>query len=509
MSLKQKYVLGEPVPNNPHAVVSNVPTLADVCAYEEHADYVVSAMKQGYPRFVQHAWVNQLIETVVKNLALEASYAVLVQKNTRMQSFVKGLGDCIHCRSLSKEDYGMSMDLVFLDTSDGDKASVIHALKLFIQHTGYSISSRMAEKALSHLGELQSSLVEVDQSAIESARTEAYESVADLSSVKSKESIMLTSSGMNAFYSAFKAMQATQLARGKTKWLQLGWVYVDSGNILQKYLSPEETLSVHYDILDTEAIVAKIEAMGDALSVVVLECPTNPFCQIADLKFVAECVHRHGGLLLIDPSIVSLYNIDCFPYADVLVTSLTKYAAHTGDVMAGAILFNEASPVYLELKKQGIEYTLPLDDLDMLALNKTLQSAESHVQTMNSNCRALVDFLKSHSKIKKVFSVQENKHHKKYLKHEQAYGSIISIELYEEIKDFYDTIQFVKGPSFGTQFTIICPYFYLAHYELVQDKSTSGLLYQLGIDRNLIRISVGCEPIEIIIAEFSRVLESI
>lgn len=509
MSLKQKYVLGEPVPNNPHAVVSNVPTLADVCAYEELADYVVSAMKQGYPRFVQHAWVNQLIETVVKNLALEASYAVLVQKNTRMQSFVKGLGDGIYCRSLSKEDYGVSMDLVFLDTSDGDKTSVIRALKSFIQHTGYSISSRMAEKALSHLGELQSSLVEVDQSAIESARTEAYESVADLSSVKSKESIMLTSSGMNAFYSAFKAMQATQLARGKTKWLQLGWVYVDSGNILQKYLSSEETLSVHYDILDTEAIVAKIEAMGDALSVVVLECPTNPFCQIADLKLIAECVHRHGGLLLIDPSIVSLYNINCFPYADVLATSLTKYAAHTGDVMAGAILFNEASPVYLELKKQGIKYTLPLGDLDILALNKTLQSAESHVQTMNSNCRALVDFLKSHSKIKKVFSVQENKHHKKYLKHEQAYGSIISIELYEEIKGFYDAIQFVKGPSFGTQFTIICPYFYLAHYELVQDKSTSGLLHQLEIDRNLIRISVGCEPIEIIIAEFSRVLESI
>ena len=163
----------------------------------------------------------------------------------------------------------------------------------------------------------------------------------------------------------------------------------------------------------------------------------------------------------------------------------------------------------MELKKLGIEYTLPLDDLDMLALNKNLQSAEYHVQKMNANCRALVDFLKSHSKIKKVFSVQENKHHQKYLKHEQAYGSIISIELYGEIKDFYDRIQFVKGPSFGTQFTIVCPYFYLAHYKLVQDKSRSGLLNQLGIDRNLIRISVGCEPIEIITAEFSRVLESI
>ena len=509
MSLKQKYALGEPVPNNPHAVVSNVPTLADVCAYEEHADHVVSAMKQGYPRFVQHAWVNQLIESVVERLALEVSYAVLLQSNAQVQSFVKNLDTGIHCRSLSEEDTGVPMDLIYLNASDEDQAEVICALKLFIQHTGCLISSRMAEKALNHLGALKTDRVEVDPLVIESARRKAHEAVADLSSVKSIESIMLTASGMNAFYSAFKAMQARQLARGRSQWLQLGWVYVDSGSILQKFLSPNERLSVHYAILDTDAIVAKIEAMGDDLSVVVLECPTNPFCQIADLELIAECVHRHGGLLLIDPSIVSLYNIDCLPYADVLVTSLTKYTAHTGDIMAGAIIFNEASDAYSELKKEGLKYALPLYDLDVLALNTTVQSAESYVQTMNANCRQLADYLKSHPKVKKVFAVQENTQQQKYLKHEHAYGSIISIELYEGIERFYDSIQFVKGPSFGTQFTIICPYFYLAHYELVQDNSANGLLNHLGMDRNLIRISVGCEPIEAMLAEFSRALDLI
>lgn len=509
MSLKQKYALGEPVPNNPHAVVSNVPTLADVCAYEEKADYVVSAMKQGYPRFVQHTWVNQLIESVVKSFALEVSYAVLLQKNQRIESFFNSLGEGVRCLPLSEAAVGVPMDLIYINASDGDKTSVIRALKLFIQHTGCLISSRMAEKALNHLGKLQTGGAEMDASMIERARCEAQDRLAELSSVKSTESVLLTSSGMNAFYSAFKAMQATQLTRARTEWLQLGWVYVDSGSILQKFLSPEETLSVHYDILDTKAILAKIEAMGDDLSVVVLECPTNPFCQIADLQLISECVHRNGGLLLIDPSIVSFYNIDCLRYADVLVTSLTKYTAHTADVMAGAIIFNEASSAYSELKKQGLEYTLPLYDLDVLALNKALQSAEISVQTMNANCLQLANFLKSHPKVRKIFAVQENVYHQKYLKHEQAYGSIISIELHEGIELFYDAIQFVKGPSFGAQFTIICPYFYLAHYQLVQDKSASGLLNQLGIDRNLIRISVGCEPIDAIIAEFTRVLELI
>ena len=506
MSLKQKYALGEPVPNSPHAVVSNVPTLEDVCAYEEKQDYVVSAMKQGYPRFVQHAWVNQLIESVVKSFELEVSYAVLLQKNQQLESFFNSLGEGVRCLPLCEATVGVPMDLIYINASDRDKTSLIRALKLFIQHTGCLIGSRMAEKALNYLGELQTVGTEIDPPMIERARIDALHRLAELSSVKSTESVLLTSSGMNAFYSAFKAIQATQLARGRNKWLQLGWVYADSGSILRKFLSPEEMLSVHYDILDTRAILKKIEAMGDDLSVVVLECPTNPFCQIADLKLIAECVHRHGGLLLIDPSIASLYNIECLTYADVLVTSLTKYSAHTGDIMAGAIIFNEEAPDYSILKKHVLEYALPLYDLDMLALKDTLQSAEFYVQTMNENSRQLTDFLKVHPKVKKVFSVQENTHRKKYLKNEQAFCSIISIELYESIEPFYNAIQFVKGPSFGTQFTIICPYFYLAHYELVRDKSASGLLNELGIDRNLIRISVGCEPIEEIIAEFTRVL---
>ena len=118
------------------------------------------------------------------------------------------------------------------------------------------------------------------------------------------------------------------------------------------------------------------------------------------------------------------------------------------------------------------------------------------------------ELLKVHPKVK-VFAVQENGYCKKYLKHDLAYGSIISIELYDSIEPFYDAIQFVKGPSFGTQFTIICPYFYLAHYDLIQDKTDSGLFNQLGIDPNLVRISVGCEPIEDLIAEFSRALDLI
>ena len=199
MASKQKYTLGEPVPNNPHAVVSNVPTLADVCAYEEHADYVVSAMQQGYPRFVQHYWVDDLINVVVKRLKLDVAFAILLQKNSQVQSFISSLDENIHCRSLSENDTGVPMNLVFLEAGDEDQISVINALKLYIQHTGCLISSRMAEKALNYLGSLQSDIVAIDNAQMNQIVCEAHENIADLSSVESKEAVKLTASGMNAF----------------------------------------------------------------------------------------------------------------------------------------------------------------------------------------------------------------------------------------------------------------------------------------------------------------------
>ena len=119
------------------------------------------------------------------------------------------------------------------------------------------------------------------------------------------------------------------------------------------------------------------------------------------------------GFLLIDPSIASLYNIDCLPYADVLVTSLTKYSGHT-EILWPVLLFLMKQCIDYLILKQVLEYALPLYDLDMLALKNTLQSAESYIQTMNTNCLQLGDFKKAHPKVK-VFAVQENGHRKKYL----------------------------------------------------------------------------------------------
>ncbi|HMW60551.1 MAG TPA: PLP-dependent transferase, partial [Leptospiraceae bacterium] len=71
---------------------------------------------------------------------------------------------------------------------------------------------------------------------------------------------------------------------------------------------------------------------------------------------------------------------------------------------------------------------------------------------------------------------------------------------------FYDRITVAKGPSFGSVFTILCPFMYLAHYDLVQSEAGRRELASLHLDPDLVRVSVGIEPIEEIIAAFAEAL---
>lgn len=79
----------------------------------------------------------------------------------------------------------------------------------------------------------------------------------------------------------------------------------------------------------------------------------------------------------------------------------------------------------------------------------------------------------------------------------------------EVLSAFYDACPLVKGPSFGTTFSILCPFMYLAHYDMVScDAGRAGLL-QRGLDPYLLRLSVGCEPLPDIIAALQAGVDAV
>jgi cystathionine gamma-synthase len=83
---------------------------------------------------------------------------------------------------------------------------------------------------------------------------------------------------------------------------------------------------------------------------------------------------------------------------------------------------------------------------------------------------------------------------------------MISFSLRGSLEAFYDRLRLPKGPSFGMRTTLICPFMYLAHYDLVTTPSGRAELAANGLDPDLLRLCVGTEPVDDIIAALGEAL---
>lgn len=495
MTSLRHYPLGETCPPSPHAVVSSLPTMGDVRGYEEREPRVLEALQSGYPRFVVHLFVRELIAFYLKREKLEGRAAVLLPGRRATRDLVDFIG-----RGVTSSKVEETVYLVHFDAADRERSLRV---RKFVQHTGCGISSRQAEDLLLAHGLREARHAEAAYGG--SAQSDVEARLAGLIGCEPKD-VLVCASGMNAFYAGFRAVREAQSARGRTKWLQLGWLYLDSGCVLKEFLGGGASLDCCYDATDTETILERIRSCGDALAGVVIECPTNPLVQVADLPRLAEAVRACGGILMIDPTIASVYNVDVLPYADLLVTSLTKYAACEGDVMIGALALNSESPHYGELVLRTSSFYQPPYGRDLARLAEQMEGAPGEVIRMDANARRLADYLNAHAAVKKVHYTGYSDHFSEVAKSPGSGGAMITIELYGDIEPFYDALDLMKGPSFGTSFTLVCPFMYLAHYDLVTTEEGRGFLRSIGIDPDLIRISVGTEPIDQIIATFERAL---
>ncbi|MEC8190069.1 MAG: hypothetical protein VX033_02660, partial [Verrucomicrobiota bacterium] len=78
MSSLKHYPLGASVSNSPHSVTTCLPTIADVIGYEEKEPRVMQAMSAGYPRFLRHRWIEDLLNFYLDREGLTSPAAVLI-----------------------------------------------------------------------------------------------------------------------------------------------------------------------------------------------------------------------------------------------------------------------------------------------------------------------------------------------------------------------------------------------------------------------------------------------
>lgn len=476
--------------NNPHAVSVSLPKIQDVIDYEEGKSHVLEVMKSGYPRFFQNHFVKQLLDYIkVKNQISDEKKLIPIS-SIQAKNIIEKVFQVVF------EYIEDEFENVFLILNSNDENAKKYTD--FIRNAGLIISSRKAEAALYELQVIDKIFKEetVEEaeaiSNIKNTLTEAYGS--------SSENIVLSNCGMNALFAATEALVAVQKEFGKTKIVQLGWLYVDTMEIIER----KGNFHIQVNVFDLVQLENWLEIHHESVAVVVTEVVSNPLLQCVDLPKLYEICSRFSVKLIVDNTLATPFFVDVLPFCDVAVESLTKFACGNADLLLGAIIAKDRS-----LNALLHEYVIPPFEGEIKRLGFEILEYENRVRKVSENTILLYEYLKKQAKVLEVKSVFHTSNWENYSKIQKGNGvpGLLSIVFDKSLAFYYDKLQIAKGPSLGTEFTLAMPYVYLAHYEYLKSAEGLNQLSELGINPDLLRISVGTEPIEAIIKAFQWILE--
>ncbi len=501
MQVFEPIPLGSPIPDSPHAVSCSLPTMAAVRGYEEKDPGVISSLKTGYPRFVIHPFARRLGEELSRRHGLGSRKLWLASSRKMALALLAHLGD--PDATLFEGD-GVT-GVTHLESPElGQRA------KLYLQNIGGFLSSREAEDRLASLGLCPTPKAE--DTFPGDARSEVLRHLGPRFPGVPGSHLMLANSGMNAVHAAFSSVNAVQAPRGRTAWVQLGWLYLDTIAILKKYTAHAEDYIPFGNVMDLDGLDRLFSERAASIAGVMAEVPTNPLVQTPDLALLSALCRRHGVKLVLDPSLVSVFSADCLRHADVLVTSLTKYTGNEGDVIAGLVAVNPQGADAAALAEAATAVVDPPYSRDLARLASQIRNTEAVLAQIEETTPKVAAFLASHPAVTATYWALAAASRANYLaiaRKPGATGGVISFQVRGKLEAFYDRLRLPKGPSFGMRTTLICPFMYLAHYDLVTTEAGRGELRANGLDGDLLRLCVGTEPAEEIVGALREALAGI
>lgn len=481
--------------DNPHAVSVSFPVLQDVIAYEQGNEEAKAKMKSGYPRFFRNKYVDLLTEFVKKKFAIPSQRIILPITSVKAKGILESL-------------LGITFEFVVFEESVfllfEEKDPKLPSCIDLIRNTGCIISSRKAEETLFAHGLIESVFLEPKRDYAQAKNT-IVNTLSEAYGTSDLDSIYLTNSGVNALFAANEAVLSSQRKKGKTTIVQLGWLYVDSVELISKRCkNPYVQVNVH----DLDHLEHWLQRNYQSVAVLVTESVTNPLLHCVDLPKLYEICQRYEIKLIVDNTLGTAYGVGALSYCDVLVESLTKFACGYADVLMGLVIVKAKEK---KCQKEIEQFILPPFAEDLKRLGVEILGYESRVQTASQQVKLLETYLRGKSQVKEVFSVLHPNaiaSFKKIQKKDVVPG-LLSVVFDQNLAEYYDRLRLAKGPSLGTEFTLAMPYVYLAHYDYLTSHEGLKKLETLGLDQNLLRISVGSEPIEDIIEVFEEMFEAI
>ncbi|GMH42840.1 hypothetical protein BSKO_10759 [Bryopsis sp. KO-2023] len=306
------------------------------------------------------------------------------------------------------------------------------------------------------------------------------------------------SSGMTALVAACQLVEAGQgIVSGDD-------LYGGTSRLLQ-HIVPKQGIDVTYvDTLDLKA-VEEVLKKGN-ISLVMLESPTNPRMQICDIRAISKMAHDAGALVLVDNSIMaSVFAQPLSLGADICMTSTTKFIAGHSDVTGGMLTVRDpelGKRLYFIQNAMGLH----LGPFDCWLAMRGLKTMALRVERQAENCSKLAAFLSSHPLVKKVNypGMPDHPGHEVHFRQANSGGSLLSFTtgsleaskiIVEETKLFSITV------SFGSVVSLISLPCFMSHASV-----SAELREARGLPDDLVRISVGIEAIDDLLADLKQAM---
>lgn len=237
---------------------------------------------------------------------------------------------------------------------------------------------------------------------------------------------------------------------------------------------------------------------------VFIETPTNPMMNITDIRKMSEITKRHGILLIVDNTFLSPYLQNPLELgADIVIHSGTKYLSGHNDTLSGFVVVKDKSLAerVLYVSKTTGANLAPFDSWLLLRGIKTLGIRMDRQQT---NAARLAQWLKANPKVKKVYypSFEEHPGHDIMKSQARGFGAMLSFEMKskESALRVLNSVKLISfAESLGGVETLLTYPTLQTHPDVpVEIKERNG------ITESLLRLSVGIEDIEDLIADLEQ-----
>lgn len=279
-------------------------------------------------------------------------------------------------------------------------------------------------------------------------------------------------------------------------------IYGGSYNLVQKDFA---RYGIEYSFTKGLDIKHFENEIRDNTKVIFIETPSNPLLNITDVKAVADLAEKHGILTMIDNTFASPLNQTPLDLGiDISIHSATKYLSGHSDISAGVVAGSAKNIEKIMMQARNLGGNL--SDFMCFLLERSIKTLALRIEKHNENAQYIADHLSINPMISKVYypGLKTHKNHEIAKSQMHGFGGMLSFELNKEFdsKLFQKRLLMIK-PSMslaGVESTIIQPS--LTSHALLSAQERENQ----GISDNLLRLSVGLENKEDILADIEQAL---